>query len=96
MENHGEQKLPLSAFWYAVAFIGGLYYGITFASGGISRTFALLLPPILCLFMAVVATSGVGRRTVLGAITLYINYALSFAIGYGSSRAGVIKFLYHK
>lgn len=92
--DENQPELPLSTFWYFVVFIAGLYYGVTFVSGGMSALFLILVPPLLCLFMAIVASGGIGRRALLGTITLYVNFAFSFSIGYAIASAGIIRFVY--
>lgn len=89
-----QPKLPLSTFWYGVTFLAGLYWGISFYSGAFGPLFALLLPPLICIGTATVAGGGDRRRIVLGAITLYINFLFTFAIGYGLASAGIIRFFY--
>ena len=94
-------RLPLSTFWYGVVFLAGLYWGISFASGAtfanaapMSPTFAFALPPAMCLGTACVAVGGLNSRSLLGAVTLYVNFLFSFAIGYGVSSSGLVRFGY--
>jgi hypothetical protein len=89
-------KLPLPTFLYAVTFFAGLYWGISFHSGawGDSITLPLLAPPFFCVGMATVFAERDTRRIILGAVTLYVNFLLTFSVGYVLVEAGVVRFLY--
>lgn len=99
-------ELPLGNFWYFIVFIAGLYYGITYVSGGMNTLFFIIAPPVLCIFNAIVAclftpeknygNLGISRRILLGAVTLYVNFLFSFTIGYIIASVGIIRFEYNK
>jgi hypothetical protein len=101
LESFTGGRLPLSTFWYGVVFLAGLYWGVSFASGAtfangvpMSATLAFALPPVMCFGTACVAVGGLNSRSLLGAATLYVNFLFSFAIGYGVSSSGLIRFGY--
>ena len=91
MSNH-QSSLPLSTFWYGVVFLAGIYWGISFHSGAFGPSFAIILPPLICLGTSVVA--GDRQRIIIGAITLYVNFLIGFSIGYMLAEVGIIRFHY--
>jgi len=94
-----QPDLPLGTFWYAVAFVAGLYWGVSFSSGAFGSgafglLYPILVPPFVCFGMASYAAKGDQRRIILGAITLYINFLFSFGIGYVVAESGMVRFFY--
>ena len=101
LESFTGGRLPLSNFWYGVVFLAGLYWGVSFASGAtfasgtpMSPTLTFAAPPFMCIVTACAAVGGLNKRSLLGALTLYVNFLFSFAIGYGISSSGLIRFGY--
>ena len=92
--SENQTQLPLGTFWYFVVFAAGIYWGISFFSGAMTTKFMILVPPVGCLFTASAAVGGLNKRAILGAVTLYVNFLFSFAIGYGLASAGIIQFFY--
>lgn len=88
-------NLPVRTFWYVVFFLGGLYWGLSFASGApMDLVFVILAPPLLCLVSAcaAVGTIRVNAHVRLGAVTLYTDFILGFGIGYFVAASGIIRF----
>jgi hypothetical protein len=92
--------LPLATVWYAISFFAGLYWGVTFGSGGITPIRAFLFPPLVCIGMALVGSRekpGIYvQRVVWGATSLYINFLLTFGVGFALANAGLLRFQYLK
>jgi hypothetical protein len=88
-------KVPLRTSWYALAFIAGIYWGISIASGApIDPKLVYIGPPLLCIVTAAAALGGWNSRVFLGAVTLYASFLFSFAIGYSLGASGLIRFGY--
>jgi hypothetical protein len=92
--------LPLATVWYAISFFAGLYWGVTFGSGGLTPIRAFLLPPLVCMGMSVAGSlekPGIYvQRVIWGATTLYINFLLTFGVGFALANAGLLRFQYLK
>jgi len=97
IEGSTSRQLPLRPFWYVVVFLAGLYWGVSVASNApIDPKLVFLGPPFLCLITAAIAARGLNGRALLGAFTLYVNFLISFGIGYGIAHSGLIRFHYRR
>ena len=87
--------LPLSTFWYGVVFIAGIYWGLSFVSGApMDAKLVFLSPPFICLANSCFALRGLNSRSLIGALTLYVDFLFSFGIGYMIAESGIIRFNY--
>ncbi len=88
------QELSAGTFWYFLAFAAGLYCGVSFYNGALARSFTLAVPPALCLAIAPLVVGQWSTRTLVAALVLYIDFLLSFALGYALASAGFIRFFF--
>jgi hypothetical protein len=88
-------KLPLRTSWYVLVFVAGIYWGLSVASGAsINSKLVYMGPPLLCIITAAAALGTWNSRTFVAALTLYVNFLLSFGIGCGLVASGMIHFGY--
>jgi len=89
-------RTPVGTFWYVVTSIAGMYWGISFVSGGaMSRSLIWFAPPLLAVLTAFVAVGRFDlRRGLVGAVTLYFTFLIGLATGYVLSVTGIIRFFY--
>jgi hypothetical protein len=93
--------LPLGTWWYWVALVAGIYWGISFASGAtfvggiqMNPLTVIIVPIALSAGTAILALRELSLRFLVGATTLLADFAFGFAVGYGVATSGLIRFSY--
>jgi hypothetical protein len=92
MDRSSDDPGP-NRFWYSAVFAAGVYWGVSLASGKLSRSLMLWGPIVLCLVSAIVIVGHIRWRTLEVTLNLCAMFGIGAAVGYGLQSSGAIEFL---